>query len=87
MMNFGRSFFKKLMSFTTCFRSVIFYVFDCCFSQRERESETYFDNEPNLGAADRGGSLHLMVSELGFESYVESYVLCAQHDFLELVVN
>ena len=31
-----------------------------------------FANEPNLGAADRGGSLHLMVSELGFEIYVDS---------------
>ena len=42
-----------------------------------REPLTKSANEPNLGAADRGGSLHLMVSELGFKIYVGHCVLCA----------
>ena len=65
------------MSLINCFKDEIFINGFIVVSPVVRGPLTKSVNEPNLGAADRGGSLHLMVSELGFKVY-ETYcvVMC-----------
>ena len=45
-----------------------------------------FYNEPNLGAADPGRVVTIMVSELRFKIYVASYVVMCLCDFRKLLL-